>query len=469
MAEQAKTVAAPPRLPLVISPENRGDSTAFDARLVNCYMEKRENEVWIYERFGMDEHSRPSGGNATGRGMFVWRGNVYSIFGDTLYKDGVAVVGTVDTTNGVYRFDSCLGATPKMQLGNGVEAYNYDTSNGLVNISDADFPSSFCKGWAYLNATTYVARDTDGGIQGDDANTPTDWDPLNVIIAQIEPDINVALAKQLVYVIALKQWSGEVFYDAGNVSGSPLGRVEGSKFNWGCLSEDSPREIDGALAFLGATRNGQAEVVLLNNLKAEAISTKPIERLLNGGTFTNIFSWTIKYNGHRFYVLTLKDENLTLAYDLDEREWCQWTDVNGNYLPIVDSCVTTAGVQLLQHESNGRIYIASDSYATDDGDLIQVDIYTPNFDGGTRRRKQMKILKVISDQKAGSILQCRYNDSDFAPLGWSNFRNFDLSQPDPQLPDWGTFVRRAHNFRHKSPVRMPRIMAVEPQIDIGTL
>lgn len=474
MAQQTQSMELPKRLPLVIEPENRGSSTAYDARLVNCYMEtKREGqqtEYWIYERFGMTSSSQPSGGAATGRGIFNWLGNIYSIFGDKVYKDGVAQAGTVDTTNGVYRFDSCLGATPKLQLGNGVKGYNYDSGGGLVVISDGDFPTSFVKGWAYLNGTTYVGRSVDGGIQGDETNDPTDWDPLNVIIAQIEPDLNKALGKQLVYVVDLKQWSGEVFYDAGNATGSPLGRVEGSKFNWGCLSADSVRELDGALLWLGSTKSGSPEVILLNNLKAEAVSTKPIERLIQNATVSagNVFSWTLKQAGHRFYVLTLKADNLTLAFDLDEREWCQWTDASGNYLPIVDSTMNSSLQTLLQHESDGRIYIADLTAATDNGSLIQVDIYTPNFDGGVRSRsKMLGRMNVIADVQAGSTLQVRVNDADYAPTAWTNFRPVDMGQKRPFLTDCGSFYRRAHNFRHRCNVRMPRIQAIELQLDVG--
>jgi len=472
MAEAPEQPDIPKRLPLVIDPANRGNSTAYDARLVNCYSEKsKEGDYYLYERPGLDEQSRPPAANATGRGITFWRGNLYSIFADKLYKDGVAQAGTVDTTNGVYKFDSCLGATPKLQLGNGIEAYNYDTAGGLVNISDADFPSLFVKGWAYLDGTTYVMVPS-AHILGSDINDPPNWDPLNDILAQIEPDQGKALSKQLVYVVAFKEWTTEIFYNAGNATGSPLGRVEGAKIDWGCLSADSVQEVGGVLLWLGRGRYGSPEVILLDKLKAEAVSTKPIERLLEQATLTNVYSWAVKLNGHRFYVLTLKDENLTLAYDLDERAnspWSQWTDVNGNYLPIVSSCANDLLQPLLQHESNGRIYIASNDYATDDGDLIQVDIYTPNFDGGTRRRKTLSKLEIISDQQAGSVLEVRVNDHDFDPKRWSNWRRFDLSKKRPYIDDCGTFVRRVHNFRHKKPVRMPRIQAMELQILLGTL
>src|SRR3989304_4444889 len=139
MAESPEVADLPKRLPLVADLENRGSSSAYDARLGNCYAEKQKNgEYWIYERPGQDEQSRPPAGNATGRGITFWRGSLYSIFNDTLYEDGVAIAGTVDTTNGVFRFDACLGATPKLQLGNGVKGYNYDAVGGLVEITDVD-------------------------------------------------------------------------------------------------------------------------------------------------------------------------------------------------------------------------------------------------------------------------------------------------------------------------------------------
>jgi hypothetical protein len=464
----APTLDIPKQLPLVIMPENRAANVNFDARLINAFMEKaKDGEYHIYMRPGLDEQSRPPAGNATGRGIYNWLGDIYSIFGSTFYKNGVNT-GTVGTTGGVYRWSQSLGGTPRLQLGDGVDAYNYDSGAGLVSIADGDFPATFVKGWAYLDGTTYVMV-ASAHILGSDINDTINWDPLNDILAQIEPDMGVALAKQLVYVIALKQWSGEVFYDAGNASGSPLGTVQGAKFAFGCAHQDSVQDVNGVLCWLSATREAGLQVATLESLKAEIVSTAPIERLLQNADLTTVYSWQTKVGGHKFYVLTIKEENLTLAYDLKERMWSQWTDANGNYVPIVASTYSSTLTSLLQHESNGRIYTSDMSYATDDGDIITVDIYTPNFDGGTSRRKQCSILKLIGDQQVGSWIQVRVNDHDFDAKKWTNFRTFDMSRSEPQLDNWGTFVRRSHNFRHSLPVRMPRLQAVEPQIDIGTL
>lgn len=463
---QAPTVAVPKRLPLVVIPANRYDDASKDAKLVNCYMEKmQDGDTWIYKRPGLVVDSRPPNANANGYGVFNWKGDIYSIFGDTMYKNGTGLTGTLDTSGGVYRFDSCLGATPKLQFGNGAKAYNYDSAGGIVNINDGDFPTSFVKGWAYLDSTTYVMRSS-AAIQGSGINDPTSWDALNTITAQIEPDQGVALAKQLVYVIAFKQWSTEVFYDAANATGSPLGTVQGAKINWGCASQDSVQNMDGMLLWLATNRSGALYVMQMDQLKAVKVSTPPVDRLLNNFSTTTVFSWQYKHQGHRFYVLTSKTSNITLAYDLDEGMWSQWTDSSGNYLPIVSSTFTSSYTNVLQHETDGRLYTMSDSVYQDNGSVITVDVVTPNFDGNTRRRKLMNKMEFVADQVTGSSLLVRSSDDDYQT--WTNFRQVDLGSPEPYLTECGTFKRRAHNFRHQSNTAF-RLQAVELQMDIGTL
>lgn len=467
---QAQTVDLPKRLPLLINPENRADSTDKDARLVNCYTEKLQNgDHWIFKRAGVLRSSQPSGGTAAGYGMFNWLGDVYSIFGNKLYKNGVAIAGTVDTTNGVYRFASCLGATPRLVFGNGVKAYTYSAGPGLAQITDLDFPSAFVKGWCYLDGTMYVGT-TAARIQGSDLNDPSSWDPLNVLVAQIEPDGGVAMAHQLVYVVFMKQWSTEIFYDAGNATGSPLGTVQGAKVNYGCVSQDTVQSIDGILMWVSTNQSASVQVVKFENLKADVISTAAIERLLDDADFSagNVYSLQFKNVGHRFYVLTLKTQNLTLVYDLNENMWHQWTDPSGNYFPFVASTYDSLMEHYFQHESDGYIYKVDESYYTDNGLVITVDIYTPNFDGGTRRKKQMTMLEFVADQVDGSTLQVRSNDYDFDTTRWSNFRLVDLSKRRPFLQNCGTFRRRAYNFRHQSQTSF-RMQAVDMQLDLGTL
>jgi hypothetical protein len=386
----------------------------------------------------------------------------------TLYRNGSSI-GTVDGTgHGMYRFDTTLGATPRLVLGNGVVAYTYDTTNGLVEITDGDFPSSFTKGWAYLNGTLYVMTQT-AHIQGSDINDPHSWDPLSSIQAQIEADPPVALTKQLVYVVALKEWSTEFFYDAGNATGSPLAFVQGAKINFGCINQETVQLIGGAIYMACWSRNSGLQVgVIRQPGTLDIISTKPVERLLQNADYSAVFSWYLALDGHTWYGLTLANDNITLAYDIDEQMWSQWTDVSGNYFPICSATYTTTGVPVLQHATNGRLYLASSEYTSDDGAAIPIDVYTPNWDGGAQgRSKHLSGMYFAVDRVEGE-LEVYSNDKDYDPGAWVGPRAVDLSLPTPTLMDCGSFNRRAHRFHYEGDTRF-RLKAVELQLQLGSM
>lgn len=468
---QFPSVAMPPRLPLVVVTSNRNESVTKDARLVNCFMEvSKEGELHIYKRPGLAEAGEPVAAGQDGRGVFFWRGDVYSIFGDSIYKNGVLLGNGLDITNGVYRFDSNLGATPKLIFGNGKEAYATDgtTVSATLHSIDSDYPEETVKGFAYLNGPIYVMQ-PQAVIWGSKVNSVDqagDWDPLNFIRAQIEPDDGVFMSKQLVYVVALKQWSTEYFFDAGNAVGSPLGPVQGMKVHYGCAHGDSVQKIDDVLCFLSTNQTASLQVSMLNQGAFKVVSTPAIDRLLNSIDTTTIYSWQLKMNGHSFYVITFKESNLTLAYDIVEDLWFQWTDYQGNYFPIVYSAYDSEGRHVLQHETNGRLYYMSSTVYKDLNESIVVRIITPKFDADTYRRKNMTRMKIIADQVPGSVLQMRHTDDDYQT--WSNWRNFDLSLKEPSVIGCGTFVKRAYEFRHEADLPL-RLSAVEVQYDVGTL
>jgi len=210
------------------------------------------------------------------------------------------------------------------------------------------------------------------------------------------------------------------------------------------------------------------QVVMLDNLKVSVVSTPAVERLLADADFSQVYSFSVKFEGHRFYVVTVKNANLTLAYDLGEKMWAQWTDPEGNYFKAV-ACTYLPGTgRVLQHESDGKLYKLDSTYTNDAGALITVDLYTPNFDGGVRRRKQLNFMEFIADQTPGSSLQVRVNDSDYDSSGWSTFRAVDLSVERAFLENCGTFRRRAIHLRHKCDTRL-RLQAIELQLDLGVL
>jgi hypothetical protein len=467
---QADSMVLPPRLPLVVTTQNRGRSFNKDSRLVNCYLETNEQgELWVYKRPGTLEFQ--SQGAANARGLYYWQSDVYSIFAGTLYRNGVSVATGLEQTGGTYRFSSILGATPKMVLGNGQKTYAYTVAGGLtsdLHTIDVDFPLTTVKGIVYLNGATYV-MDSTGQIWGSAINSVSvagDWTALNFIAAQAEPDQGVYLAKQLVYVVAFGQWSTEIFFDAGNPAGSPLGVVQGSQISYGCATAESVQDIDDRLFLISATKSGAIQVSMIEQLNHQVISTKPIDRLLQSSTLADVSSARLKIEGHSFYIITLRDINLTLVYDIAEGEWHQWTDTNGAYFKMMAYTYDSSHRHIFQHETDGKLYYVDPSYKNDNTGKIIVDIYTPTFDANTRRRKHLSMMSFVGDQDEGSILFIRSTDDDYKT--WNNFRQVNLDQKDPYITNEGTFTKRAYHFRHTANTGF-RLQAAEVQYDLGTL
>ncbi len=472
---QAESITLPPRLPLVVTTSNRNASFTKDARLVNCYIETDEGgELWIYKRPGyrIFYASAPS----VGQGCYFWQGDFYHIANGTISRNGVTFGPLLNIPGGTYHFSETLGANPRLVFSNGQQAYatNGITVSAALHSIDVDFPATTVKGIVYLNGATYVMN-RQNEIWGSAINSvdqPGNWSAINFINAQSEPDPGVFLAKQLVYLVAFNQWSTEIFFDAGNPTGSPLGPVQGSKISFGCGAAGSVQQIDDKLFWISSTRSASVQISMLDQLNHQVISTKSIDRLVQSSNLQNVQSLQLKINGHNFYVLTLRDINLTLVYDIRENLWHQWTDFNGNYFPFLCYGYAAGNRHLIQHESNGDIYeVDTDFYADvgDDGTTlvpIMSDIYTPGFDANTRRKKQLSAMEFIGDQTTGSRLYVRSSDDDYQT--WSNFREVDLSYKRPRLVNCGTFRRRAYQFRHRSNTPF-RLQAVELQYDLGSL
>lgn len=473
----------PLRWPLVTTQQNRGSDLTKDARIVNAYAEldQQSGGYMVRKRVGLLKSPYVTA-SGIGRGMYYWSqisgtGDIFFILGNTLYRDGVSIgtiappVATTAETNGLHRFVQIRNPTNLVvAFADGANGY-FTNGVTVTHITDVNFPPTFCPGWAYLNGYLYVMT-YNGAIMGTaNVDDPAVWDPLNVIIARTEPDGGVCLTKNLVYVVALKEWTTEIFYDSGiteSGGGSTLRPVQGGFIPYGCLSAATVQDMDGTLLWAALGKKSPPQVVRMDNLQVTVISTPAVERLLKSAPGPGYLSFCFKSDGHRFYGLTIKSLNRTLIYDLDQNLWYPWTDPDGNYFPIIANTVDVNGSQLFQHETNGLIYYASEATHSDDLIPFPVDIYTPNFDAGVGRKKHLSQMMFNADRVAGSVLNVRCNDYDYDPDKWTNFRQVRLGNQVPTLENCGTFRRRAYHFRHQADTAF-RIDSIDLQLDIGTL
>lgn len=526
-----------PRIPFAASVANRDELPTVDARLINGYLEKGEDKaLYVYRRPGVAVNYSVTA--APGRGIYNWKGNVYSIFGTQFYQN-TTLIGTVVDDGTIYTFSSNLGATPHLFFHNTLAGYTYEPVVGLMlvpsgtattvmgdltngnnqvknispnttglspletisgigipagaTISSVDsstqitlstnatqtsvqttvsaltpgqtaFPPLLVPGQAYLDGTTYV-MDPTARIFGSDINDTTAWDPENNLIAQIEPDGGVYLAKQLVYVVAFKEWSTEFFYDAAQPNGSPLGNVQGNKISQGCRAAGTVAETEGALIWVSTTRQGNVAVWIIDAARGSSISSGPVERLLQDASFAGCNSYALHTGGHRFYVVNLPAANLTLIFDLATNEWYRWTDPNGNWLPYVDATFGANKIVLLQHATNGSVYQMSANFHSDSGMVIPWDLYTPNYDAGQRINKEVERMDFIGDQTPGTRLSVTYSEDDYKT--WSPPRSVDMGAQRPNLRDCGSFRRRAWHISNRTATFL-RLQAVELDLKPGT-
>lgn len=489
----------PIRIPLAFSPEQRGANTNLDAKVVNCYIEPdAEGNHRCVRRPALVYNSGPyvsAGSPSYGLGIYSWQGVIYSIVSTagvvTVYRNGTSI-GTITPTNPLapFSFQETLGSPTNLffqqsQLpgGTGGGGY-YVTSTApstIIHITDANYPPNTVPGIGFLDGTLYV-MDTRARVWGTaNLNDPSTWSALNLIQAQIEPDLGIAIAKQAIYIIAFKQWTTEVFYDAGTATGSPLAPVLNAKVPFGCFAAPTVQSMDDVLYWVASDRAGGLTVIQMVGLQPKIISIPAISRFLeaNSGQAggTSLSGWVARLKGHGVYGISTPMG--TAVYDATIGEWYIWTDSVGGQLPIggVGSCAGSGGTvygttNVLFQSAAGTVYAFdvtdgtnADSLAYTPNTALQTSIptliVTPNFDGGTKLSKVLTKLRFIVDQYSSGSLYFRYSDNDYK--GWSAWIQVNLNDTNPQAVNLGTFKKRAFQLRFDSPDPM-RIAALEPEL-----
>jgi len=281
------------------------------------------------------------------------------------------------------------------------------------------------RGIVWLDGTFYV-MDAAATIYGSDLNAPTSYNALNFITAQIEPGAGVALQKSQNYVIALKEWSTEFFYDAGNATGSPLSPVENGFNLIGCASGDSVANLDGTIFWVSQTRQKGRGVYMMSGLEHMQISTPDIERVLNLSTLATVYSYGVKIAGHTFYVLTLVDQNVTLVYDATTKLWATWSSLTAAAAVNVSS-ITLSGTT--------ATVVTATPHGMSDGDPVNIagaveaaynGIFVTSYVDATTFTYETTV--GTSSPATGTITATPYTETYFKYVTYVNALGKDLVQ-----------------------------------------
>ena len=472
----------PTRFPLVTMPTNRGQNPEFDGKIINGYSElnPQTNEYDVIRRpaFRPDSTLNQTDG---GRGIYSWvispssstRIQVrFTSPTTTVYADNTAI-GVVAA--GFYDgFQPIQSATPYLFFKHSGDGYFTDgvSVTSIIDTTWVSFGANVLPGSASLNGRLYVLVAPDYVYGAANLNDAAVWSALNVIRANDNPDFGVAITRHLQYILVLKTLSAQVFYDAGNPTGSPLSPVEGVRIPYGCSNAASVVRIGDNTIWVGKsydTNPGQLlHVVMLQGLQCEIISTVYISRLLNSyASITAAYSLSV--DGHKFYCLqcyrSVDDTTHTLVFDLISGLWSEWelpaiiymgAGNGGTYdlQPFIGATLTTTA-----GNNTDALVTAGASIS------IQLELITPNMDFGIDRWKTLSALYINGDQASGGTLQIRRSDNDYQK--WSNFRTIDMSKEKPRVIDEGGFYKRAYNIRYTNDFGPIRLRSMGMQMDLG--
>ena len=322
------------------------------------------------------------------------------------------------------------------------------------------FPDNPVSGLVYLDGYVF-AMDASATVWQSDLEDPTSWGSINYLTVLGEPDQGVGIAKHYNYLVVFKQWTTEFLYDNANPVGSVLATNQSARIELGCASGDSIQQLEETVIWMSSTKEGGRGIAMLDGIKAHNISTKSVETFLNASDLTGVYSWVYKIAGHTFYGLVLTDQNVTLVYDLNEKEWHLWTTnkafVGGTENYFECSFVTPFPVNsnnyFVLDAVNGLMFTLSPDYYVDPFGPVTMRIVTTSSTLGTFDTKTNGSVTLLGDV-INDVVNVRYTDDDYNT--WSNYRQIDMSVAKPAAYALGSFKRRAYEILYtgNKPLRL---------------
>ena len=442
----------------------------------NCYFTNTSNNTWGFFHNGTNAYTIDQSNTLTR----IDNTSVYTVTvatGGSGYTapsvtfsappSGTTATGTVNLTGGV------ITSVTITNPGSGYltpPSVSFTDATGLgatANCVLQGFPSGpLAAGTAFIDGYVVVAS-TSGQIYTSDLENASMWNPLNYTTAEAEPDSIVGICKHLNYILVFGEWSTECYYDAATSPGSPLARQDSARLEIGCADGNSIVQFEQAVMFVGKAKSHGKSVYIMDGLSPVKVSTRYIEKYLNADTSTDIDAFVFKISGHTFYVLTMHGQDLTFVYDVDEKQWYNWTSYYNEgehyWWPTYFCEFNNAWYALL--DDLGIIVSISDTTPSDNGNPIYYRSVTSIFDSRTTKRKFYQRLEIVGD-KVAATMQIRHTNDDYAT--WSTYRTVDLSVSRPQLYQLGGDRRRAWEFLVTDNVSL-RLSAAEIDVEGGEI
>ena len=344
------------------------------------------------------------------------------------------------------------------------------TKTPLALVYDADYPDGTNTSIGYaigpiieMDGYLFVMTST-GRIYNSDLNSITSWSASGYIQANMSTDGGAGLARVKDQIIGLGTASTQLFYNAGNPSGSPLSNTAQLFSNigavttyWGGSRDDSVMNIGGEYVAWLASINGQIgyhPIYIFDGINAKKISTPQIDRIFaySNPTYGRIVSLSgFFWGGYHYIHAAIVDT----TNNIFQESWLYcielgiWVESGFPYPFSISGTGKVYAVSL--YGTSGKLY-SLPSYGhvyQDDGSAYTMTIQTARMNFGTNNWKFIKSVQLVCDKQASGTATLKYSDDDFGT--WTTAGTFDLTIMNPIITRLGAHQGgRAYILEHNA-------------------
>lgn len=428
-----------------------GQSYTKDQVFVNTYCESQKTgdskRLLVRKRPGLQLFTNHAPGVI--RGAFSASNRMWYAVGNQV----IELVGNVPT--GIFSLSTSSGPVgfvlfpyqgddqTYLIAADGTNLYMYNIgTNTYTGVMPTGFPTPHIPQPIVIDDYLCVAKAGTGDVYSTQLEDITAaWDFLS---AELYPDNIIGLSRYNNYIAVMGTNSVEFFYDAANTTGSPFSRNDSFVCPIGCAAPYATVAIDQKLIWVGETNEGGRSVWAMQDTKPVEISNTFIKQILEveGGALASARAYSIRSNGHQFYVLCLA--GTTWAFDFKELTWSRWEKADTTF----PQYAFDGGVQgypfLLEIDG---IYLFTPFCYMDGVSIMSVEWQTDMLDLGNMSRKFAHRLTLTNNvDSPTAIIFVQWTDDDYQT--YSTGKNILISDQRPSIVNMGYFRRRAYKFVH---------------------
>lgn len=321
----------------------------------------------------------------------------YVVTGTSVYKLTVnaatktatsSLIGTI-TSSSTGTMQMAANPTQIMWVDGTTKGYIYTPGSGTfqeITATDADFPGGSS---VVFNDGYFVVSDPGTGQFYTSAlNNGLSWDPLDVATAESSTDniIGMGVTKGDLWIIGAN--STEIWYNAANASGSPFSPRTGLQIQIGCGAADSIVSVNDLLIWLDhrgfIVQSAVSPFIRSNNsgyelniISDDALTTE----ILSYENRSDAIAMSYNDRGHIMYQISFPTAKRTWVYDYTTKVWHERSYYDSYAVEaqhhLGQFYAQSGTLQLMAGVRNGKVYISSEDYYTDNSDPIFRTRITP--------------------------------------------------------------------------------------------